>query len=168
MPMVDRTFIIELPDSQATHQLGQQLGKLCPAGTVLLLSGELGSGKTSLVQGIGAGLGIKDPVSSPTFTLINEYREGRIPLYHIDLYRLDGAEVEQLNLALYWDEWETTPGIVAIEWSERLLETPAGAIAIRLAYDKTAGRQVTLSAQTDSQITLLETATSHALLVDEV
>ncbi len=166
--MVDRTFILELPHSQATHQLGRRLGCVCPAGTVLLLSGELGTGKTSLVQGIGAGLGIQDPISSPTFTLINEYEEGRIPLYHIDLYRLDAAEVAQLNLEMYWDDWETTPGIVAIEWSERLLEPPVGAILIRLTYGKTGGRQATFSAHTDSQITLLETATSHALLVDEV
>jgi tRNA threonylcarbamoyladenosine biosynthesis protein TsaE len=166
--MVHRSRIIDLPNSEATYALGRQLGQHCPAGTILLLSGELGSGKTTLVQGIGAGLGIVDAIRSPTFTLINEYLEGRIPLYHIDLYRLDPAEVKQLNLELYWDDWETTPGIVAIEWSERLPQWPADAITIRLAYGETSGRQATLSAQAGPQIELLETATSHALLVDEI
>ncbi|KAB1986703.1 tRNA (adenosine(37)-N6)-threonylcarbamoyltransferase complex ATPase subunit type 1 TsaE, partial [Haemophilus parainfluenzae] len=81
-------------------------------------------GKTTLVQGIGAGLGIVDPLSSPTFTLINEYPEGRIPLYHVDLYRLDPAQVEQLYLDLYWEGEEVEPGIVAIEWAERLTYQP--------------------------------------------
>jgi tRNA threonylcarbamoyladenosine biosynthesis protein TsaE len=144
------------------------LGQHCPAGTVLLLSGPLGSGKTSLVQGIGAGLGITDAVSSPTFTLVNEYLEGRIPLYHVDLYRLDPAEVDQLNLDLYWDDWETTPGLVAIEWSERLRLPPPQALAISLAYGPGEGRRATLAAQTNSHLTLLETAIPHALLVDEV
>lgn len=166
--MIHRSFMIDLPSSEATHALGQQLGQHCPAGTTLLLSGDLGSGKTTLVQGIGTGLGIADAISSPTFTLINEYPEGRIPLYHIDLYRLDPAEVEQLNLEMYWDDWETAPGMVAIEWSERLAEFPAEAVTIGLAYGETGGRQATLSAQADPQIALLEAATSHALLVDEV
>jgi tRNA threonylcarbamoyladenosine biosynthesis protein TsaE len=163
-----RSFIIDLPDSSATHALGQQLGQHCPAGTVLLLSGDLGSGKTSLVQGIGAGLGIVEPISSPTFTLINEYLEGRIPLYHIDLYRLDAAEIEQLYLDPYWDEWETTPGLVAIEWAERLSAPPQGAITICLHYRDWGGRQARLSADTDPQNNLLEKATRYALLVDEV
>jgi tRNA threonylcarbamoyladenosine biosynthesis protein TsaE len=166
--MERRSLIIDLPDQSATHALGKQLGQQCPAGTVLLLSGDLGSGKTSLVQGIGAGLGIVDPISSPTFTLINEYLEGRIPLYHVDLYRLDPADVEPLCLDIYWDEWETTPGIVAIEWAERLLSPPPTAIKIRLVYPPAGGRQVILAADTDAQIELLETATRHALLVDEV
>jgi tRNA threonylcarbamoyladenosine biosynthesis protein TsaE len=166
--MVGRSFVIDLPDNRATQALGQQLGHHCPAGTVLLLSGDLGSGKTTLVQGLGAGLGITDGISSPTFTLINEYLEGRMPLYHVDLYRLDPPEVAQLNLPLYWDEWETTPGIVAIEWSERLQTAPPEAITLHLTDGESGGRQAVLSAQTDRQIMLLEAVTSHALLVDEI
>jgi len=166
--MVSRTFTVDLSDSRVTYALGQRLGHTCQAGTVLLLSGDLGSGKTTLVQGLGSALGISDAISSPTFTLINEYPEGRIPLYHIDLYRLDPAAIEALNLDLYWDDWETTPGVVAIEWSERLETMPPDPIKIQLAYAKTGGRQATLSAHTPSQIDLLEQATRHALLVDEV
>ncbi len=73
-----------LADASATRSLGITLGKFLPAGSVILLSGELGAGKTTLVQGIGEGLGITDPIVSPTFTLINEYTEGRLPLYHLD------------------------------------------------------------------------------------
>jgi tRNA threonylcarbamoyladenosine biosynthesis protein TsaE len=167
-PMVCRIFTVDLPDNRATLSLGQQLGRHSPAGTVLLLSGDLGSGKTTLVQGIGSGLGIIDAISSPTFTLINEYPEGRIPLYHIDLYRLAPEEVNQLNLDLYWDEWERPLGIVAIEWSERLTTFPPGAVEIQLVFHETGGRQAILSAHTDLQIDLLEKATRHALLVDEI
>ncbi|MER3476571.1 MAG: tRNA (adenosine(37)-N6)-threonylcarbamoyltransferase complex ATPase subunit type 1 TsaE, partial [Leptolyngbya sp. ERB_1_2] len=80
---------IDLKNPTETRSLGIQLGQTLPAGTVLLLQGDLGSGKTSLVQGIGEGLGIQDAIESPTFTLINEYLTGRVPLYHFDLYRLE-------------------------------------------------------------------------------
>jgi len=166
--MVCQTFTVDLPDSQATYNLGYQLGSHAVAGTVLLLSGDLGSGKTTLVQGIGSGVGITDAISSPTFTLINEYLEGRIPLYHIDLYRLAPEEVDQLNLEMYWDEWETPGGMVAIEWSERLRTVPQGAITIRLAYQNSGGRQAILTAPNQPHLDLLEKATRHALLVDEI
>ena len=84
-----------------------------PPDTILLLKGDLGAGKTTLVQGIGigGGLGITDAIVSPTFTLINEYPEGRLPLYHLDLYRLEPAEVRSLYLEKYWEgrnfPWES-------------------------------------------------------------
>lgn len=87
--MTQRSITLQLPDAAATHALGVQLGRVLPAGTVLLLNGELGSGKTSLVQGLGVGLGVVETVDSPTFTLVNEYLSGRLPLYHMDLYRLN-------------------------------------------------------------------------------
>lgn len=114
------SFTLRLPDPDATLQLGMELGRSLPPGTILLLQGDLGSGKTTLVQGIGQGLGITDPIVSPTFTLIHEYPEGRIPLYHLDLYRLEPIEVAALNLETYWDGLENPLGIVAIEWAERL------------------------------------------------
>ncbi|PSN11073.1 tRNA (adenosine(37)-N6)-threonylcarbamoyltransferase complex ATPase subunit type 1 TsaE, partial [filamentous cyanobacterium CCP5] len=95
-------MVLTLPDTSTTHDLGQQLGRCLPAGTVLLLRGDLGSGKTTLVQGLGTGLGITEAISSPTFNLVNEYLDGRVPLYHIDLYRLDPAEVDGLLLDIYW------------------------------------------------------------------
>jgi tRNA threonylcarbamoyladenosine biosynthesis protein TsaE len=90
---------IFLADAQATRSLGISLGQSLPAGTVILLLGELGAGKTTLVQGIGAGVGITEPIVSPTFTLINEYLEGRLPLYHL-AERLPYLPPSYLNLYL--------------------------------------------------------------------
>ncbi len=109
-----------------------------------MLEGDLGAGKTTLVQGIGEGLGIIDPIVSPTFTLINEYREGRIPLYHLDLYRLEPTEVTALNLETYWEGIEVPLGIVAIEWAERLQYKPLNFLSIYLTYSSDNGRQAEL------------------------
>lgn len=133
-----------LPDAEATQQLGIKLGQCLPAGSVLLLEGDLGSGKTTLVQGIGQGLGIQEAVDSPTFTLINEYLNGRLPLYHLDLYRLNPVETADLYPETYW-EGEVEPGIVAIEWAERLPYRPQTYLHIHLTYDPDAGRRITLT-----------------------
>lgn len=134
-----------LSGEQATRQLGVRLGQLLPANSILLLNGDLGSGKTTVVQGIGEGLGIGEPIVSPTFTLICEYPEGRVPLYHLDLYRLHPQEVEELYLEAYWEGTDYPLGIVAIEWAERLLHPPSDHLKIflKVAGD---GRQVQLQA----------------------
>lgn len=131
---------ISLPNLEATRSLGNLLGHILPAGSVLLLNGDLGSGKTTLVQGIGAGLGILDSIVSPTFTLLCEYPEGRVPLYHFDLYRLQPSEVEELAIETYWatePNWnsEQPPGIVAIEWAERLPYLPSDYLSLDLTLD---------------------------------
>ncbi|KPQ36158.1 MAG: tRNA threonylcarbamoyl adenosine modification protein YjeE [Phormidesmis priestleyi Ana] len=126
-------MVINLPNAQATQALGQAFGEQLPAGSLLLLKGNLGSGKTTLIQGLGRGLGLAE-IDSPTFTLINEYTRGRLPLYHIDLYRLSPAEADALFLETYWDGVEVEPGIVAIEWSERLTHVPPDAIELSLSY----------------------------------
>ncbi len=133
-----------LADAEATRSLGVRLGQSLPAGSTILLAGDLGAGKTTLVQGIGEGLGITDAIVSPTFTLINEYPEGRIPLYHFDLYRLQPAEVETLNPESYWEGIEIPLGIVAIEWAERLPYLPPKYLHVQLTYSTTGGRQVKL------------------------
>lgn len=138
----DRVLTISLPDVEATRQLGVALGQSLPAGSVILLEGDLGTGKTTLVQGIGEGLGITDPIVSPTFTLINEYTEGRIPLYHLDLYRLESEEVAALNLETYWEGVEVAGGIVAIEWAERMQYKPTSFVRIHLSYSADGGRYV--------------------------
>ncbi|HSF73057.1 MAG TPA: tRNA (adenosine(37)-N6)-threonylcarbamoyltransferase complex ATPase subunit type 1 TsaE, partial [Microcoleus sp.] len=130
-------------DSEATRKFGVALGRSLPAGTVILLQGDLGAGKTTLVQGIAEGLGISDSIESPTFTLINEYFGGRIPLYHLDLYRLEPEEVEALHLESYWDGLEMDLGIVAIEWAERLQYQPENYWQISLSYLDN-GRQIEL------------------------
>ena len=136
---------IWLSDATETRSLGFKLGSQLPAGTVLLLSGDLGSGKTSLVQGIGEGLGIPDSIESPTFTLINEYLNGRVPLYHFDLYRLDPEHAVTLYPEMYWEGVEVEPGIVAIEWSERLPYQPPHYLELRLSYQDS-GRELEIVA----------------------
>ena len=125
---------ILLADTKATRRLGIKLGQSLVAGSILLLEGDLGSGKTTLVQGIGEGLGITEAIVSPTFTLINEYSQGRLPLYHLDLYRLQSQEVTQLNLESYWNESEYPLGIVAIEWAGRLIVKPPNYLKVGLTY----------------------------------
>jgi tRNA threonylcarbamoyladenosine biosynthesis protein TsaE len=98
-------------------------------GTVILLRGDLGSGKTAFVRGLAAGLGIDtDEVTSPTFTLVHEYRGGRLPLVHVDLYRLDQVDLDEIGL----DPDLAERGIVAIEWAERLTSRPRGALEVEM------------------------------------
>jgi tRNA threonylcarbamoyladenosine biosynthesis protein TsaE len=98
-----------------TRRLGARLAELLAPGDVLVLGGTLGAGKTVFAQGVASGLGIEEPVTSPTFTLIHEY-EGRLPLYHVDLYRI-GGEVEAGDLGL--EDYVYGDGVTLIEWAER-------------------------------------------------
>jgi len=110
-----------------TARLGAELAAGLGAGDVVLLEGDLGAGKTAFVRGMAQGLGIgADAVSSPTFTLIQEYR-GRVTLYHVDLYRLSAPEAEDLGL----DELSAT-GILAVEWAEKLARPPHPAIRVSI------------------------------------
>jgi tRNA threonylcarbamoyladenosine biosynthesis protein TsaE len=111
-------FATNLESSQA---IATELAKVLLPGSILWLSGNLGSGKTTFVQGLGKGLGIEDQITSPTFSLIDEHLQGRIPLYHIDLYRLEPEEVGSLHLFAYWQGIDFELGIVAIEWAERMI-----------------------------------------------
>lgn len=106
-----------LPDAAATRTLGESLGRTAQVGDLLLLAGPLGAGKTTLAQGLAQGLGLEDRVTSPTFALIHEYREGRIPLFHFDLYRLNEADLLAQGLTDYWERPE---GLCVLEWPERL------------------------------------------------
>ncbi len=102
-----------------THALAAKLGGELKPGAVLALHGELGSGKTCFVQGLARALGFERPVSSPTFTLVNEYETPACTLHHVDLYRISGSR-EALSLGL--DEYLHGDGITAIEWAERAEE----------------------------------------------
>ncbi len=98
----------------ATQELGQAIGALTRPGDIILLCGPLGAGKTCLTQGIALGLGISGATPSPTFMLAREYR-GRLPLYHIDLYRLEFTEITELGL----DEYLYGTGVAVVEWAEK-------------------------------------------------
>lgn len=128
--------IVETNSPEETWELAAELANELGAGTVIALHGDLGAGKTCFIQGLAAALGIDEPITSPTYTLIGEY-EGRLPLHHIDLYRLSGpAEALGLGLEEYFD----ANGITAIEWAERaegLL--PPDLLHIRIAADEHTG-----------------------------
>lgn len=145
----DRNLVLKivLPTRQDTQNFGRLLGENLPRGTTILLLGDLGAGKTTLVQGIGQGLGIPEPITSPTFTLINEYLDGRVPLYHLDLYRLEPSQIDSIYPEMYWDGIEVELGITAIEWSQRLLVQPSSYIKIELVALETQGREVQLQYQ---------------------
>ncbi len=100
--------------AEETFALGQRLAATLRPGDIIALDGDLGAGKTHFIQGLAAGLGHTGPVTSPTFTLLHEYTGGRIPLYHLDFYRLETPE-EALHIGL--DEYLALPAILAIEWA---------------------------------------------------
>ena len=123
-----------------TTEVARTLAATLAPGTVLLLSGQLGAGKTAFVRGLAAGLGI-DPedVSSPTFTLVHEYRGGRLPLYHADLYRLEKTAAEDLGL----EEKRVLDGVLAIEWPDRLTHDLPGALTISIEIVDETTRRIT-------------------------
>jgi tRNA threonylcarbamoyladenosine biosynthesis protein TsaE len=124
-----------------TAAAGRSLAATLGPGSLVLLYGDLGAGKTAFVRGLAEGLGVhRDEVSSPTFTLIQEYRGGRVTLLHADLYRLDDArEIEELGLDEQGEE-----AVVAIEWAEKLPRVPPGAIRVRIEHVAETERLVTI------------------------
>jgi tRNA threonylcarbamoyladenosine biosynthesis protein TsaE len=122
------TEAVRTESEDETAAAARRLAERLPPGALVLLTGDLGAGKTAFVRGLAAGLGIDpDDVSSPTFTLIQEYVGARV-LRHVDLYRLQGAEIDDLGL----DELTQDGAVVAIEWAERLSAPPAGATRVEI------------------------------------
>jgi len=132
------TLTLETATPGATRRLGERIGRRLRAGDVVLLSGELGTGKTVLAQGIGRGLGVREPIKSSSFVIMNEY-EGRLRLFHADLYRLeDPGQVAELAL----DEL-AQHGVLVVEWPERApAELPPEHLLVRLAYHGARGRHI--------------------------
>ena len=100
---------------EQTQQLGQRLGQRLQAGAVVAYTGDLGAGKTAFTRGVAQGLGIEMQVTSPTFTIVNEYEGGRLPLFHFDMYRL-GSSDELFDIG--WEDYLARGGVCAVEWSE--------------------------------------------------
>jgi tRNA threonylcarbamoyladenosine biosynthesis protein TsaE len=126
---------------EETRAIAAGIARTLQPGAVLLLSGDLGAGKTAFVRGLAEGLGLEaDQVTSPTFTLVHEYRGGRLPLIHVDLYRLDTADLAEIGL----DEDLADVGVVAVEWPERLARVPADALRIAIADTGGDTRVITL------------------------
>ena len=125
---------------EETADVARALAGTLQPGAVLLLSGQLGAGKTAFVRGLAAGLGIDpDEVSSPTFTLVHEYRGGRLTLYHADLYRLEKTATDDLGL----EEKAVAEGVLAIEWPDRLTHALPGATTITIDIVDDTTRRIT-------------------------
>ena len=139
-PTADDVTILSSSEEE-TLAAGEGLGRRLTAGAVVLLFGDLGAGKTAFVRGLARALGVPDDeVTSPTFTLVQEYR-GRLTLHHVDLYRLEPAEVADLGL----DELTSGDAVVAIEWAERWHRPPAGAWEVRLSHAGDDQRRIVIS-----------------------
>ena len=124
-----------------TRDVGRALADTLAPNDIILLTGDLGAGKTAFVKGLAEGVGV-DPadVSSPTFSLIQEYRGGRLTLHHIDLYRLSPPEVDDLGL----DELVSSGGVVAIEWPDRWRDVPDGVVRVELVAVSENERAITI------------------------
>ena len=137
--------IIETENPEETFALGQKIGRAATPGQVYTLTGDLGVGKTVFTQGIADGLGITEPVSSPTFTIVQVYEEGRMPFYHFDVYRIgDIEEMEEIG----YDDYFFGEGICLIEWAELIEEIlPENRISITIEKDLSRGfdyRRITI------------------------
>ena len=129
-----------------TLAVARDLAARLKPGDIVRLSGDLGAGKTAFVRGLAVGLGIDpDAVSSPTFTLVHEYRGGRLTLYHADLYRLDNATIEGLGL----EDERVARGVLAIEWPDRLTHAVPGAIEVAMELTGDTTRRITVVPQPD-------------------
>ena len=130
-------MIIETNSDKETFDFGKELGIKADPGTIICLDGDLGTGKTVIAKGIAAGLGITEPVSSPTFTVIKEYYEGRLPLYHFDVYRIeDPLEMDEIG----YEDYFYGNGVTVIEWSDIIRELiPENAVRIHITKDPAKG-----------------------------
>ena len=121
------TYITNSPGE--TEALGAALGRIMPAGTVIAYRGDLGAGKTAFTRGLARGLGYRDMVTSPTYTIVNEYLGGRLPLFHFDMYRLSCAE-DLWDIG--WDDYLDRGGICAVEWSENVAQAMEDPVTVTI------------------------------------
>jgi len=140
--MIKEVMIKEviIKDESETKKFGLNLGKDLKKGDIVALTGDLGTGKTTLTKYIGEGLGITEMITSPTFTIIQEYYSGRLPLYHFDVYRINSIEeMDELGC----EEYFYGDGITIIEWADKIMEIiPEEAIVINIEYGKTSDERV--------------------------
>ncbi|MDO4553011.1 MAG: tRNA (adenosine(37)-N6)-threonylcarbamoyltransferase complex ATPase subunit type 1 TsaE [Bacillota bacterium] len=124
--------ILKIGSEAAAREFGRELADRLKAGDIVALSGDLGTGKTTLTQAIAQGLGVKEPVTSPTFAIIKEYHSGRLPLYHLDVYRISGPE-DMYELG--YEEYFFGGGVCVVEWAELIEELlPESALRIHISY----------------------------------
>ncbi|MBS5787102.1 MAG: tRNA (adenosine(37)-N6)-threonylcarbamoyltransferase complex ATPase subunit type 1 TsaE [Clostridioides difficile] len=145
-------YKVYLKDEEATKSYGFKLGELAKKGNIICLLGDLGAGKTTLTQSFAKGLGVDDYVTSPTFTIVNEY-DGRIPLYHFDVYRI-GSSDEMYDIG--YDEYINSDGVCIIEWANLIEDIlPEEYLSIELKYVED-GREMILTPNGEEYIRFVE------------
>ena len=132
-------FITTSPEQ--TENVGAALGKILEPGTILAYQGDLGAGKTAFTRGLARGLGCTDTVTSPTYTIVNEYLSGRLPLFHFDMYRLRASD-DLFDIG--WEDYLDRGGICAVEWSENVADAMTGAISVRIEKLDADSRKITI------------------------
>ena len=137
-------FLTHAPED--TEALGAALGKILSPGTVLAYEGDLGAGKTAFTRGLARGLGCDEPVTSPTYTIVNEYLSGRLPLFHFDMYRLTSAD-DLWDIG--WEDYLERGGICAVEWSENVADAMEDASRIRIEKLGDEERRITIEGGID-------------------
>lgn len=134
------TFETHSPEE--TEQVGQALASHLLPGTIIAFEGDLGAGKTAFTRGLARGLGCEDPVTSPTYTIVNEYLSGRIPLFHFDMYRLSCAD-DLFDIG--WDDYLERGGICAVEWSENVAQALESPLRVILSKTGEQSRTITIT-----------------------
>lgn len=129
-----------------TEAVGAALGAVLKPGTVLAFQGDLGAGKTAFTRGLARGLGASDRVTSPTYTIVNEYLSGRLPLFHFDMYRLESVD-DLWDIG--WEDYLERGGVCAVEWSENVAQAMENAIGIRIRKTGEDSRTITIEGGTD-------------------
>ena len=124
-----------------TEAVGAALGAIIPAGTILAYKGDLGAGKTAFTRGLARGLGCTDLVTSPTYTIVNEYLSGRLPLFHFDMYRLASSD-DLWDIG--WEDYLDRNGVCAVEWSENVDDAMENAISVTIEKLGEDARRITL------------------------
>ena len=132
-------FITNSP--QETENVGQGLAEKLKPGTVIAYEGDLGAGKTAFTRGLARGLGAAERVTSPTYTIVNEYVSGRLPLFHFDMYRL-GSSDELFDIG--WEDYLQRGGICAVEWSENVRDALEDALTVRIEKTGEDSRKITI------------------------
>lgn len=142
--MTATTWVVETGSHDETQALGAALGADLRGGELILLIGDLGTGKTTLTQGLAVGLGVEGYTKSPSFVLVHEY-EGRVPLYHADLFRIEGG-MEAWELGL--EEYLRGPGVLVVEWADRALPVfPPDALKVHLERISETQRRLTFAGE---------------------
>ena len=126
---------------EETEAVGQAVAQHLAPGTVLAYEGDLGAGKTAFTRGLAKRLGAADRVTSPTYTIVNEYLTGRLPLFHFDMYRLESSE-DLWDIG--WEDYLERGGICAVEWSENVKDALAGAVSVRIEKLSETSRRITV------------------------